>query len=557
MGRKPKTEWVRWGEMEGKNTAENKRLIKRVTKLDETSITNVQIMFDTVCTTCDRKLNLKVRQAAANGAKTGNPSESVQWYEIYYKTLLYASHYDLDSYLLYLEKNRDVDKRFYQPRRKVLAPVVAALQDLVDDKLDILSISLPPGTGKSTLGIFFMSWMAGRFPNNPNLMSAHSGILTRSFYEGLLQIFNDTDEYTWHDIFPGINVSATNSKEETIDIDKLQRFKTITCRAINASLTGATRCEGILYADDLVSGIEEAMSMERLDKLWSSYTNDLKSRKKNGCKEIHVATRWSVHDIIGRLENLYEGNSRARFLVIPALDETGKSNFDYDYNVGFDTAYFKDMEKTLDDASFKALYMNEPIEREGLLYDADELRRYYELPNIEPDAILGVCDTAEGGNDYTFLPVAYQYGEDFYIDDCVCFNGTPDKSEPMCASLLCRNKVQMCQFESNSAGSKIADSVQKMVRQQNGITHITKKRTTQNKVTKIVVNSAYVKEHFLFKDPTMYTVKSEYGKMMNFLCSYTMMGKNKFDDVPDGMAQLALYVQNLVGKKCEVIERIF
>ena len=79
-------------------------------------------------------------------------------------------------------------------------------------------------------------------------------------------------------------MAATNSKEETIDLHKKHRFSTLTCRAINASLTGATRCDKILYADDLCSGIEEAMSKERLDKLWSAYTNDLKSRKKGRCE---------------------------------------------------------------------------------------------------------------------------------------------------------------------------------------------------------------------------------------------------------------------------------
>ena len=110
------------------------------------------------------------------------------------------------------------------------------------------------------------------------------------------------------------------------------------------------------------------MSVERLDKLWSAYTNDLKSRKKLGCKELHLATRWSVHDVIGKLEMMYVDDERARFVVMPALNEKGESNFDYKYGVGFDVEYFEDMRNNLDDASFRALFMNEPIEREGLLY---------------------------------------------------------------------------------------------------------------------------------------------------------------------------------------------
>lgn len=273
------------------------------------------------------------------------------------RVLLAAAPLDFESYLLYVEWNREPEKKFYVPRREVLRPIVQAMQDMIDDKIDLLTISMPPGTGKSTLGIFFLSWVMGKFPDGQNLASAHSGMLTRSFYDGVYQIITDS-EYLWSDVFPGVQLAATNSKEETIDLNKKHRFSTLTCRAINASLTGATRCDKILYADDLCSGIEEAMSKERLDKLWAAYTNDLKSRKKMGAKEIHIATRWSVHDVIGRLEQQYGDDSRAKFIVLPALDSEGESNFNYGYDVGFDKKYFEDMRLNLDEASFKALFMN-------------------------------------------------------------------------------------------------------------------------------------------------------------------------------------------------------
>ena len=249
------------------------------------------------------------------------------------------------------------------------------MQDLEDDKLELLSISMPPGTGKTTLGIFFLTWAMGKYPMSCNLASAHSSMLTGSFYDGVLSIITDP-EYLWADVFPGVTVAQTNSKEGTIDLERRKRFKTLTCRSIDGSLTGATRCEKYLYADDLVSGIEEALSKDRLDKLWEKYTNDLKSRKKLGCKEIHIATRWSVHDVIGRLEQQYEGDPRAGFLSFTALDENDKSNFDYMHGVGFDTKYFLDMRDSLDDVSWRALFMNEPVEREGLLFPEDELNYY-------------------------------------------------------------------------------------------------------------------------------------------------------------------------------------
>lgn len=470
------------------------------------------------------------------------------------RVLLAAAPHDFESYLLYVEWEREPDKKFYAPRRKVMHPVVEAMQGLIDDKLDLLTISMPPGTGKSTLGIFFLSWVMGKYPDSQSLASAHSGMLTRSFYDGVYQIITDC-EYLWKDVFPGVAMAATNSKEETIDLNKRHRFSTLTCRAINASLTGATRCDKILYADDLCSGIEEAMSKERLDKLWTTYTNDLKSRKKEGAKEIHIATRWSVHDVIGRLEDMYGASDRARFIVLPALDENGESNFDYDYGVGFSKKYFEDMAANLDDASYKALFMNSPIEREGLLYDEDELRRYFDLPAEDPDAVIGICDTKDKGSDYAFLPVVRVYGNDYYIEDCVCDNSLPNIVDARLTEILVRYKVNSCRFESNSAGGRVAEKVQGEVKKKGGITHITTKFTTSNKETKIIVNSAWVKEHCLFKDMSLYKRNSDYGRMMDMLCSYTVAGKNKHDDVPDGLAMLAEYAQSLAGSKVEVFMR--
>ena len=499
------------------------------------------------------QLNKEVRRyntLALREDPRGNP-----WlYELRKKSLLFDAPVEFEAYLQYVEWDREPKKRFYMPRRKVLLPVVHTLQDLMDDKLDLVTISMPPGTGKSTLGIFLLSWIMGRWPDSPNLASAHSGLLTRSFYDGVSQIIQDP-EYLWKDVFPNAPFHSTNAKEETIDLVKPHRFSTLTCRAIGASLTGATGCEKLLYADDLVSGIEEAMNRERLDKLWLSYTNDLKSRKKDGAKELHIATRWSVHDPIGRLEQEYGDSDRARFIVLPALDENGESNFNYAYGVGFSKEYFEDMMKNLDDASFRALFMNQPIEREGLLYSETELRRYFELPEGEPDAIISICDTKDKGTDYGFLPVAYQYGQDYYIEDCVCDNSAPGVVESRFVSVLLKNKVQLSRFESNSAGGKVAEKVQKELKEKGGRTHITTKYTTSNKETKIIVNSPWVKEHCLFKDDTMYHRNSDYGRMMWFLTSYSMMGKNKHDDVPDGLAMLAEYAQSFEGAKVTVFRR--
>ena len=501
-----------------------------------------------------RKLANKVRFLALRLCATGD----IKYYDLYNKALLFLAqeHMDFDSYLLYVEKNRDPEDRYYQPRRNKIYWLVQKMQRLIDDELDILSISMPPGTGKTTLGEFFISFVMGHYPNTPNLMSSHSGFMTRMFYDAVLNIIS-SNEYCWSDVFPDVVFEGNNAKEETINLGRWQPFKTLTCRPIRGSLTGVTRCEGFLYVDDLVSGIEEAMSIDRLDKLYGEYTTDLKSRKKKKAKEIHIATRWSVHDVIGRLERMYEGNPRAEFIAVPDIDPlTGKSNFDYDYDVGFDEKYFHDMEMSMDDVSYRCLYKSDPIEREGILYHPTELQRYIGgLPDREPDSILAICDTKDTGTDYNFLGVFYQYGDRYYLEDLVFKNIDPGTLDELNSDMLVKHHVQQAQFESNKEGSRTANEVERLVKAKGGRCHITKKYTTQNKETKIIVNSSWVKEHVIFKDITEYEPKSDYGVMMSFLCSYTQLGKNKHDDAPDTLAMFAQFVDALLGGEAQVGKR--
>ena len=521
---------------------------------------NVQALFDLAYSTGDMDLCFTVRKICAEKSKkfkNDRPEHAEQYRQLYKKTLLMAAPVDFDSYCQYLEFGREASKRFYLPRRKQLKPVADALQELAEGKLDVLAISMPPGVGKTTLAIFFLTWLAGKEPDKPMLTGSHSNSFLRGVYDECLRIMGSDGEYLWHDVFQNIDIERTNAADLAIDIGTPKRFATLQFTSVGSGNAGKVRAEGLLYCDDLVSGIEQALSKERLDKLWEQYTTDLRQRKIGNCVELHIATRWSVHDVIGRIEQKYVDSDRAKFIVMPALDENDESNFDYANGVGFSTRFYHDMRDTMDDASWRALYMNQPIEREGLLYAEDELRRYFELPDSEPDGVISICDTKDKGKDYAFMPVAYIYGGDYYIADCVCDNGLPDVVEPRLVNCLLQNKVQMSRFEHNNAGGRIAKDIQETVKNKGGITKITTKFTTSNKETKIILNSAWVKEHCLFKDKSMYKKKDDYGKMMEMLCSYTVAGKNKHDDVPDGMAMLSEYAQSFSRNRVEVFSRPF
>lgn len=489
---------------------------------------------------------------------TLDTSTAIQFIGLHKQVLLALAPFSFDAYLQYVEWDREPEKKFYAPRRKVLKQVVDELQRLADNQLDLLAISLPPGSGKTTLAIFYLTWLAGRIPDQPMLTGSHSNSFVRGVYDECLRIFDPNGDYLWHDVFPTVNVSNTNAKDCRIDLGKRKRFETLEFTSIGTGNAGLYRAATLLYCDDLVSGIEVALSKDRLDKLWETYTTDLRQRKiGNKCKELHIATRWSVHDVIGRLEMEYDSNPRAKFIAIPAMDSNDESNFDYAYGVGFSTAFYREQRDIMDDVSWKALYMNQPIEREGRLYDADELRRFFYLPETPPDAIIGVCDTKDRGKDYAVLPVAYVYGQDYYIADVLCDNSNPEIVDVRMSEILLRHKVQMCRFESNSAGGRVAQKIQEDVKSRGGVTRITTKYTTENKETKIIVHSPWVKEHCLFLDESMYKRGSEYGRFVDMLCSYTMTGKNKHDDVPDAMSMLSDFAQGMGTAKVEIIPRPF
>lgn len=492
----------------------------------------------------NRKYCMKISRAAHQmAAYMAGKTGAEEFEDIYWKLLLFEAPWVFESYLLYLEKNRAESAKFYEPKKEQLNKhgLIQAMQDLEDDKLDILGLSMPPGTQKTTLEKFFASWVIGKHIDDYNLFYSHSGDITRMFYDGVLDITTNDLEYTWKEIFPYAELKSTDAKREQINFNSYKPFPNLQCSSVGSKNAGKVRANRYLFCDDLIGGIEEALSKQRLDKLWNIYSVDARQRKLNEkVKEIHICTRWSVFDIVGRLERLYEGNDRCRFIRVPDIDpETGESNFDYKYN-GMSVEFFKDQELAMDEISYRCLYKNDPIEREGLLYHEDDLRRYLTLPAKEPDAIWSIADTKQKGTDYFAQPVFLQYGDDYYMDDVMCDNGADYEVQyQRSTDILMRNKVQACQFESNAGGDRVAEEVNKRIKDAGGYCNITQQYTTQNKETKIIVYAPWVKEHVLFKDKSLYKANDDYGVFMGMVLSHSVSGKPLHDDPVDVLASFA------------------
>ena len=482
----------------------------------------------------------------------------------YYKPTLYeAQNKIVDSYFQYIEKKREPKDRFYMPRRKQLVKIglIDALQGMIDDKYDILCVSLVPGAGKSTVEKFFHSGIAGWFPKDYSLFYSHSGDITRMYYDGVYDIVTNDEEYAWHEIFPKLSVTSTNAKMEQFNIGKYKPFPSVQCTSVGSKNAGKVRASKFLLVDDMIGGIEEALNPVILDKLWNKYAVDARQRKTQDtdgkpCKEIHIATRWSVHDVIGRIQNMYEENPRVKVIAVPDVDPiTGESNFNYEYG-GFTKEFFADQQLLMDEISYRCLYKQEPIEREGLLFPDDKIRRYLNLPHGEPEIITGQCDTKGKGTDYFVLPVLQKYGDDYYCVDCVCDNTADYEAQYRnAAGVLVNNKVQECEFERNAGGDRVAMEVNKRVESVGWICNITDTPTETNKEARIFQCSNWILQHIIFKDPSLYKPKEPYGVMMSLLKQYSVSGKKQLDDVPDVFSNFALRVTQ--GNRVAKVEAAF
>lgn len=482
--------------------------------------------------------------------------------KLYDVLLLEAQNKVVDSAYRYLEKKREPRERFYMPRRKQFLKIglMDAIQGMIDDKYDILCVSLIPGAGKTTVEKMLNALVAGWFPRDFNLFYSHSGDITRMYYDGVYDICTNSDEYTWNEIFPNLSVTSTNAKMEQFNIGKYKPFPSVQCTSVGSKNAGKVRASKFLFVDDMIGGIEEAMNPIILDKLWDKYAVDARQRKTQdtdgkNCKEIHIATRWSTNDVIGRIQNMYEGNPRVKVIAVPDIDpKTGLSNFDYEFS-GFTVAFFEDQQLLMDEISYRCLYKQEPIEREGLLFPEEKIRRYLNLPHGEPEIITGQCDTKGKGTDFFVLPVLQKYGEDYYCVDAVCDNTADYEMQyENAANVLVNNKVQECEFERNAGGDRVAMEVNKRVESKGWICNITDTPTETNKEARIFQCSNWILQHVIFKDPSLYKPNEPYGVMMSLLKRYSASGKKQLDDVPDVFSNFALRITN--GNRVAKVEAI-
>lgn len=508
----------------------------------------------------NQALQEEIRAGLKLAVDTRDFKTAEEFDNLLFRSLLFCAPHYFDAYLQAVEYGKPLDKKFYLPRRHYLRRYVEGYQEVLEGKLDFLSISMPKRCGKSQLGINFTNMLSGKFPDRSTLMEGTGDDLVQSFYKGCLEYIQQPNDYHFYDIFPESKLVQTNADTKVINLLHKSRFPTVMCRSIDARQVGLSEATNLLYLDDCVEGREEAKNRQRLDDKWEVISGDIIGRAIEGTPIVICGTRYSLYDPIGHLqEEMKKQGKRMKVIETPALDPvTDESNFEYirEGRKVFTTQYFRDQREMLSAEQFESEFQQQPFEAKGILFPEASLNRYFELPvDREPDSIIAVCDTADKGADYCSMPIAAVYGDEVYIVDVVFDDSPPEVTKPECAKALMDNLVVAGTFESNNAGTYFARDVQQILTDRKYVCNIRTKRTISNKQTRIEFASDNIIKHFYFKDPSLYARNSQYAMFMKQVTTYTRSGKVPHDDAPDSLSLLENELRGLVGAKVEVFKR--
>ena len=212
--------------------------IKRLPKQTEESLNDV---FSVLMSVEDRKtVDHYIKWLREEAKKIRN----AEMYELIRKTYVYAGQYSFDDFMIAMEWNREPQARFWLPRRKVLEgkhKIVTQIQEFMDDLNALyLGFSLPPGTGKTTLIKFLLAYIIGKDPKAANMYVSYSDGMTKMLLDSEKAMLTDTNEYCFHDIFPGLGMPDISAEYKTLSYRKPGDFPTLGLISLGCCVTVRT-----------------------------------------------------------------------------------------------------------------------------------------------------------------------------------------------------------------------------------------------------------------------------------------------------------------------------
>ena len=412
------------------------------------------------------------------------------------------------------------DKEFYS-KRPFLKEVAQAFEDIENNVIKSLSVSMPPRAGKSYITSLFCAWRLGRNPKDSVMRNTCTASLYVKFSYDVRAIFK-SDKF--RAVFPQVKLSEDKANLNGWNTNQSRQVGYFGS-GVGGTIIGFGANLGI--TDDLYRGLEDALSDTVNDRIlqWKEATHD--SRFEKGCSRIDIGTRWSLNDAIGRqmTQGIYD-----KSIVLPALNDKGESFCEEVMS----TEEYQTKRSRTEPSIWEAEYMQSPVDILGRLFN--DLRFVDSLPD-GMEGYVGYVDVADQGADFTAVAILGVKGSEFYVVDYVFNKDNTDKTLPLIANLLNKYEVSYCRVESNSMGAMFSRLLQKEVRK----TKILQVANTTKKETRILMNSAWIQQRMNFyKNGT-----NESELFIANVQSYSKEGKNKNDDAPDCLAGLSIFAQSM------------
>ena len=490
----------------------------------------------------------------------------------YYEILKLEAPYYLDSFKLYIEKDRPRKERFYEPRRNTLIRLTNAVQRLEDDELDLVFLHTPPRCGKSGDITMDTAWHCGRDTELSNLYVTYKEGLGGAFLQGVVEILTDPT-YCYKDVFPGVEIVDTDAKNNKLDLGRKKKYKSLSGKGLESGLNGEYDARGWMIVDDPLEGVQDVMSPDVLKRKQTIFDNNVLSRKKESCKMICIGTLWATNDLFMNYLDFIQTSpqmtdTRYDIIKIPALDpETDESNFEYEYGVGFTTKYYQGVrakfENNNDMVGWQCQYMQEPIDRIGAVFNPEGMKYYANLPGEEPIKVITHIDVALGGADFLAMPIVYYYEDaegDFvgYVEDVVFDNSEKHITQPQVVAKIKKHVIKHVHFEANQGGEGYAEDIRRMIKEDPDYNEVCNISTdwamvTKRKEQRIWDNAEEIRKLY-FKDPQHRDL--QYRKFMQNLFSFSMdMKKKQHEDAADALSGLIDFEKHGTGiKKAKIMK---
>jgi predicted phage terminase large subunit-like protein len=414
-----------------------------------------------------------------------------------------------------------MDREFFQSRL-FLKEVADAFQEIEDNQINSLSVSMPPRAGKSYVTSLFCAWTIGKNPSESVMRNSCSERLYQKFsYDVRALVKSDK----FKEVFPNVVLSDDKANLQGWNTNKARQVSYFGA-GVGGTIIGFG-ASNVAITDDLYRGLEDALSDTMNDRIiqWKEATHD--SRFESGCKRIDIGTRWTMNDIIGRQmnEGMYD-----KSIVISALTEEDESFCE----AVMTTDEYLEKRKRTDPAIWMAEYQQQPVDLKGRLFNNLKLIDTFDRNKIE--GTIAYVDVADQGADYTACAVLAVVDKQLVVVDYVFSKANTDITLPMIAEKLKKWNTTYCRVESNSMGAMFSRHLQRMV-----TTKILQVPNTTNKNTRIIMRSVFIQDNFQFyKNGT-----PECEQFIQNVMSFSKEGKNKNDDAPDCLAGLAIFAESM------------